>query len=190
MSRLGPLLSFFNTEFQASFSRNSEVKKKLPKIARKQDDGSGWVSFSLYLGTIVQEKVVPPGKRTEGSHGFPTLLVTMISLGHSLQFLAVGGLGAQRLPGRVQQLQADNATDSAAQADHRSACAQPSAHLPAGGGSRSCRNQITQRGLLFEIITPAVQAHSLPCFPRLSLGSGNKVNPWASPEHAGGKQPF
>lgn len=39
MSRLGPLLSFFNTEFQASFSRNSEVKKKLPKIARKQDDG-------------------------------------------------------------------------------------------------------------------------------------------------------
>lgn len=41
------------------------------------DASSGRVSFPLYLGTIVQKKVVPPGKRTERSHG--SLLVTMLN---------------------------------------------------------------------------------------------------------------
>lgn len=41
------------------------------------DASSGRVSFPLYLGTIIQKKVVPPGKTTERSHG--SLLVTMLN---------------------------------------------------------------------------------------------------------------
>ena len=31
------------------------------------DARSGWISFSLHLGTIIEEKIVPPAKRRERS---------------------------------------------------------------------------------------------------------------------------
>lgn len=146
------------------------------------DASSGWVSFSLYLGTIIQEEVVPPGKRTEQSHGSPPL-DTFLSSSWLWEGLV---LSCQEEPSSHKQ-QIKPRPVQHRQTVHSFACAQLSAHLLEEAATPAGTRSPTQ-GCCLKSSPLVAQAHHL-CFPAMSLGSGNQVNPVLLPSMLLGSGP-